>query len=144
MTPPPPPAETTPRLPPVIPPFTPESREILPEVSINCLGDGIAVQVSLSSKFQGVLYVKGFSRDEACRKVITGTEDQFVVRMTILYGSCGVMPDGVSMVFGKIFFDVQWLKIFHAVWLRSFAWLAELTKLSREPQPDPSMKLVFG
>lgn len=98
----PPPTSPPPTVPPRIgssPPvvvFVPTTEASLPEASVRCLADGIEVIVALNSQFQGVIYVKNYSRDENCRRLITGNEYRDNVIFDIKYGNCGVFPDGVS------------------------------------------------
>lgn len=64
-----------------------------PEVNVSCLSDGIKVDISITeSDFNGVLYVKGHSKDEECRRIITpgtaivNTTEVFKVH----FESCGL------------------------------------------------------
>ena len=86
---------STPPVPPVLVLIT-TTEASLPEASVHCLADGIEVVVSLNSQFQGVIYVKNYSRDENCRRLLTGNEYRDNVVFDIKYGTCGVLPDGVS------------------------------------------------
>jgi len=60
---------------------------------VNCLADGIQVDVFIPptnhSDFNGLLYVKGHSKDPNCRKTVDyfGAPVDFKVK----FGSCGLM-----------------------------------------------------
>lgn len=61
---------------------------------VSCLADGVQTKIHLSeSGFNGVLYVKGHSKDEECRRVInlppnSGPLDEV---FKVQFGSCGLI-----------------------------------------------------
>jgi Zona pellucida-like domain len=57
---------------------------------VSCLADGVQVKIGLSeADFNGVLYVKGHSKDEECRRVIdTSSPKQETFKVN--FGSCGL------------------------------------------------------
>lgn len=65
-----------------------------PDMGVNCLADGVQVEIHLSEPgFNGVLYVKGHSKDEECRRVVNLSSDM-VPRTEIFkvhFGSCGLI-----------------------------------------------------
>lgn len=69
-----------------------------PEMVVNCLADGVQVDVYMAASnntdFNGLLYVKGHSKDPNCRKSV-----QFfggAVDFKVKFGSCGLMHVDVS------------------------------------------------
>lgn len=65
-----------------------------PEMLVSCLADGVKTEIHLNDgDFNGVLYVKGHSKDEECRRVINsppGAEGK-VELFKVLFGSCGLI-----------------------------------------------------
>lgn len=62
---------------------------------VSCLADGVQVEINLlDSGFNGVLYVKGHSKDESCRRVINASPDSPAAsRMEMFkvhFGNCGL------------------------------------------------------
>ena len=47
-----------------------------PDIVVNCLADGVQVDIHLGNAgFDGVLYVKGHSKDESCRRILQAGRD---------------------------------------------------------------------
>jgi hypothetical protein len=74
-----------------------------PEMTVNCLADGVQVDilmqggsVSNNSDFNGLMYVKGHSKDPNCRKPIPYEEGP--VDFKVRFGSCGLEHKDVSVV----------------------------------------------
>lgn len=69
-------------------------------MSVSCLADGVKTEIHLSeSGFNGVLYVKGHSKDEECRRVINLPSDSEprVEVFKVQFGNCGLIHvDGVA------------------------------------------------
>jgi len=61
---------------------------------VSCLADGVQVEIHIAEPgFNGVLYVKGHSKDEECRRVVNLSGDS-VPRTEIFkihFGSCGLI-----------------------------------------------------
>lgn len=71
-----------------------------PEIMVTCLSDGVQVQINIIEKgFNGVLYVKGHSKDEQCRRVVTLPQDSSTWTETfkVHFGSCGLIHVNVSI-----------------------------------------------
>lgn len=78
-----------------------------PELRVTCLSDGVQVEVHLSDLknegFEGVLYVKGRSKEEQCRRLISissqtpETSEIFKVS----FGTCGLIHINVSWNYNK-------------------------------------------
>lgn len=65
-----------------------------PEMLVSCLADGVQTEIHLAdSAFNGVLYVKGHSKDEACRRVINSppNDKERVESFKVQFGSCGLI-----------------------------------------------------
>lgn len=45
-----------------------------PQIAVNCLADGVQVDVVVETPIEGLLYVKGHSKDPACRRIL-GSKD---------------------------------------------------------------------
>lgn len=64
-----------------------------PEMIVNCLADGVQVDVyippSNNSDFNGLLYVKGHSKDPNCRKSVQYFAGP--VDFKVKFGTCGLM-----------------------------------------------------
>lgn len=62
-------------------------------MAVSCLADGVQVEIHLAETgFNGVLYVKGHSKDEECRRVInlSGDKSPRTEIFKVLFGSCGL------------------------------------------------------
>ncbi|PNF22176.1 hypothetical protein B7P43_G05064 [Cryptotermes secundus] len=66
-----------------------------PKMEVNCLSDGVQVGIIFIKQqgFNGVLYVKGHSRDEQCRRVITLSKDSpsYTEIFKVNFGKCGLI-----------------------------------------------------
>lgn len=68
-----------------------------PDMKVSCLADGVQVEIRFDKNrdekgFNGVLYVKGHSKDEECRRVVSLSDDS-TPRTEIFkvnFGSCGL------------------------------------------------------
>ncbi|CAH1404987.1 unnamed protein product [Nezara viridula] len=76
------------------PPVTAKTDFPQPEMIVSCLSDGVQVEIHIEEKgFNGVLYVKGHSKDEKCRRVLSVPNDS-PVRTEIFkvnFGTCGLI-----------------------------------------------------
>lgn len=65
------------------------------EMNVNCLADGVKTDIHLSEQgFNGVIYVKGYSKDEECRRVINVPNDAAprpYETFKVHFGSCGLI-----------------------------------------------------
>jgi hypothetical protein len=64
-----------------------------PEMMVNCLADGVQVQIHLAETgFNGVLYVKGHSKEEECRRIIDLSDDTApkTENFKVQFGRCGL------------------------------------------------------
>jgi len=74
-----------------------------PEITVNCLADGVLVEILMGSggfsinntDFNGLLYVKGHSKDANCRKSIQS--DYGPVDFKVKFGTCGLIHVDVSL-----------------------------------------------
>lgn len=72
-----------------------------PDMVVSCLADGVLVKIHITeSRFNGVLYVKGHSKEEECRKVVNlnGDEtlddtDRRTELFKVQFGNCGLIHD---------------------------------------------------
>lgn len=65
-----------------------------PEMVVSCLSDGVQVRMELTDAgFNGVLYVKGHSKEEECRRLISvpTTSPSRTEIFKVLFGSCGLI-----------------------------------------------------
>ncbi|KAG8227100.1 hypothetical protein J437_LFUL007437 [Ladona fulva] len=65
-----------------------------PDMVVSCLSDGVQVEIHITEQtFNGVLYVKGHSKDEQCRRVVTLAPDAAprVEIFKVNFGSCGLI-----------------------------------------------------
>lgn len=63
-------------------------------MQVTCQADGVQVVIDLmESNFNGVLYVKGHSKDEECRRVVNlaGDSSQRTQIFKVHFGSCGLI-----------------------------------------------------
>lgn len=69
-------------------------------MAVSCLSDGVQVEIHITEQgFNGVLYVKGHSKNEQCRRVVTLPQDS-AARTEIFkvnFGSCGLIQVNVSI-----------------------------------------------
>lgn len=69
---------------------------------VSCLSDGVQVEIHITEKgFNGVLYVKGHSKDEQCRRVVTLPSDSppRTEIFKVNFGTCGLIHVNVSICF---------------------------------------------
>jgi len=69
-------------------------------MKVSCLSDGVQVNIHITERgFNGVLYVKGHSKDEKCRKVVTlppdSEPDEEIFK--VHFGECGLIHNDVSL-----------------------------------------------
>jgi len=65
-----------------------------PDMVVSCLSDGVQVEIHITEKgFNGVLYVKGHSKDEQCRRVVTLPSESSprVEIFKVHFGTCGLI-----------------------------------------------------
>lgn len=63
-------------------------------MSVSCQADGVQVEIVIvEERFNGVYYVKGYSKDEECRRVVSLTTDSAIRReiFKVHFGSCGLI-----------------------------------------------------
>ncbi|XP_037295454.1 uncharacterized protein LOC119189544 isoform X2 [Manduca sexta] len=63
-----------------------------PDIQVECLADGVRVRLKIKD-FNGLLYVKSYSKDERCRKAVEmpKDEDNNFVFFTVHFGDCGLV-----------------------------------------------------
>jgi len=67
---------------------------------VSCLSDGVQVKIHITENgFNGVLYVKGHSKDENCRRVVTLPPESppRVEIFKVNFGNCGLIHVNVSI-----------------------------------------------
>lgn len=65
-----------------------------PEILVSCLADGVQVEIHIAEEgFNGVLYVKGHSKDEDCRRVVnlTPATVPHTEIFKVQFGNCGLI-----------------------------------------------------
>lgn len=73
-----------------------------PDLTVSCLSDGVQVVITLSEiGFNGILYVKGHSKDEKCRRVISIEQGERIEYFKVNFGSCGLIHVNVSIHYDK-------------------------------------------
>lgn len=73
-----------------------------PEMVVSCLSDGVQVEIHITERgFNGMLYVKGHSKDENCRRFVTLDQDTSskLEIFKVTFGNCGLIHNNVSGVF---------------------------------------------
>jgi hypothetical protein len=71
-----------------------------PEMKVSCLSDGVQVEIDITEPgFNGMLYVKGHSKDDQCRRVVTLVpgENSRLEIFKVHFGSCGLIHINVSV-----------------------------------------------
>lgn len=83
---------------PIPPPSTTKGPFPRPDLEVNCLADGVQVNVQpVDDRFKGVMYVKGHSNDERCRQSVNFVETgRRVIDFKVLFGVCGLFHSDVS------------------------------------------------
>lgn len=69
---------------------------------VTCLSDGVQVEIHITEKgFNGVLYVKGHSKNEECRRVVSMAQDSSPKTeiFKVGFGNCGLIHVNVSLKF---------------------------------------------
>lgn len=72
-----------------------------PEMVVSCLSDGVQVEIHLhDQEFDGVLYVKGHSKDEQCRRVVSIPAETMhkTEIFKVAFGNCGLIHVNVSFL----------------------------------------------
>lgn len=70
-----------------------------PDMVVTCLSDGVQVEIHITEKgFNGVLYVKGHSKNEQCRRVVSMAQDSSPKTeiFKVNFGNCGLIHVNVS------------------------------------------------
>lgn len=70
-----------------------------PEMDVSCLSDGVQVVIHLQDQdFDGVLYVKGRSKDEQCRRVVSlpAETEHKTETFKVAFGNCGLIHVNVG------------------------------------------------
>lgn len=65
-----------------------------PEMIVSCLADGVQVEIHIAEEgFNGVLYVKGHSKNEDCRRVVNLTPETVphTELFKVQFGNCGLI-----------------------------------------------------
>jgi len=68
---------------------------------VTCLSDGVQVEIHITEKgFNGVLYVKGHSKNEQCRRVVSMAQDSSPKTeiFKVNFGNCGLIHINVSLI----------------------------------------------
>lgn len=64
---------------------------------VNCLADGVQVDITVGNPgFNGVMYVKGYSKNEECRRVVKQDVDVGTVDFKVNFNTCGLIHENVS------------------------------------------------
>lgn len=64
---------------------------------VNCLADGVQVDINVGDPgFNGVMYVKGYSKNEECRRVVKPDVDVGTIDFKVKFNTCGLIHDNVS------------------------------------------------
>ncbi|XP_047739045.1 uncharacterized protein LOC108675679 isoform X3 [Hyalella azteca] len=69
-----------------------------PDMVVNCLADGVQVDINVGDPgFNGVMYVKGYSKNEECRKLIKPDVDVGTIDFKVKFNTCGLIhEDGLA------------------------------------------------
>lgn len=86
-----------------------------PDMQVSCLSDGVQVEIHIIEQgFNGVIYVKGHSKDEQCRRIITLPNDSNSITelFKVHFGNCGLIHVNVSidLNFSKLFLIVDFFR----------------------------------
>lgn len=66
---------------------------------VNCLADGVQVDINIGDPgFNGVMYVKGYSKNEECRRVMRPDVDTGTIDFKVKFNTCGLIHENVSWV----------------------------------------------
>ena len=67
---------------------------------VNCLADGVQVDMNIGNPgFNGLMYVKGYSKNEECRKSLARNEDVGTVDFKIRFNTCGLIHENVIVIY---------------------------------------------
>ena len=76
------------------PPIQPFPR---PEILVNCLADGVNVQLDIEDKnFHGIMYVKGHAHNPVCRRTVDPVDTAELIDFTVKFDTCGLFHYNVS------------------------------------------------
>lgn len=65
-----------------------------PDMLVNCLADGVQVDINVGEPgFNGVMYVKGYSKNEECRKVVRSDIDVNTIDFKVKFNTCGLIHE---------------------------------------------------
>lgn len=65
-----------------------------PDMVVNCLADGVQVDINVGDPgFNGVMYVKGYSKNEECRKVVKPDVDVGPIDFKVKFNTCGLIHE---------------------------------------------------
>lgn len=70
------------------------------DLLVSCLSDGVQAEIHIADPgFNGVLYVKGHSKDERCRKVVTlpSYSSFYTELFKVQFGNCGLIHVNVRI-----------------------------------------------
>ena len=77
------------------PPIQPFPR---PEILVNCLADGVNVQLDIEDKtFHGIMYVKGHSHNPNCRRTVDPVDTAELIDFDVKFDTCGLFHYNVSL-----------------------------------------------
>ena len=72
------------------PPIVPKPFD-RPEIIVNCLADGVQVDVVIADPdFHGIMYVKGHSDDPECRLAVEKGQTRRAIDFNVKFGTCGL------------------------------------------------------
>ena len=81
---------------PIPPPSTTKGPFPRPDLKVNCLADGVQVNVQpVDDRFKGVMYVKGHSNDPNCRRSVEQGEAAEPLDFTVKFDTCGLFHSDV-------------------------------------------------
>ena len=69
-----------------------------PGMLVNCLADGVQVDINIGSGFNGVMYVKGYSKNEECRRGMKSDVDTGTIDFKVKFNTCGLVHENVSLL----------------------------------------------
>ncbi|KAK8736180.1 hypothetical protein OTU49_004861, partial [Cherax quadricarinatus] len=65
-----------------------------PDMLVNCLADGVQVDINVGDPgFNGVMYVKGYSKNEECRRVVKPDVDVGTIDFKVKFNTCGLIHE---------------------------------------------------
>ncbi|KAK7075249.1 hypothetical protein SK128_022663 [Halocaridina rubra] len=64
------------------------------DMMVNCLADGVQVDVDVRGlNFSGIMYVKGHSKNEECRRIIKSDVDEGIIDFKVKFNTCGMIHE---------------------------------------------------